>query len=220
MTQHPLEKRAGNTSLAIRYRLLAVLCSAVMAALMRATGQHIPIGELIFTRSVISILLLTLFVGARGQLAAALYTAQPFGHFARGLLGVVSMFAYIAALVRLPLLDVTVFVYSTPIITVVLGALILKEFVRLYRWSAVVVGFIGVLVMIWPYLTLFEAGGSTAALRCALRDPFSPDIRRIRNSSSPPHCNADDRSHCLLLLCLLRHHFWNDATFRMVTADD
>ena len=99
-----------------------------------------------------------------GSSAAALYTAQPFGHFSRGLLGVVSMFAYIAALVRLPLLDVTVFVYSTPIITVVLGALILKEFVRLYRWSAVVVGFIGVLVMIWPYLTLFEAGGSTAAL--------------------------------------------------------
>jgi drug/metabolite transporter (DMT)-like permease len=62
------------------------------------------------------------------------------------------MFTGFTALILLPLADATALSYAAPIFTVVLAALILKERIRVYRWSAVAVGFLGVMVMLWPYL--------------------------------------------------------------------
>ena len=96
------------------------------------------------------------------------------------------MFTNFAALARLPLADATAISFASPLITVALAALILKERVRIYRWSAVLVGFAGVIVMLIPH---FEVGhyaaigaahaatiGSLLALRrrvlqCRHRDP-------------------------------------------------
>jgi drug/metabolite transporter (DMT)-like permease len=49
-----------------------------------------------------------------------------------------------------------------PLLNVVLGAVFLKETVRLYRWSAVGVGIIGVAIIVWPRLTVFSGGGGEA----------------------------------------------------------
>src|SRR5215467_2881284 len=101
----------------------------------------------------------------RGELGAALRTGRPLGHITRGLISVVSMFLTFAALARLPLVDATAISFAAPFITVALAALILKEKVRAYRWSAVVAGFCGVVVMLWPYLDIgaLVAAGSTAS---------------------------------------------------------
>ena len=53
---------------------------------------------------------------------------------------------------RLPLVDATAISFAAPLITVAFAALFLGEHVRIYRWSAVVVGFLGVLVMLWPHV--------------------------------------------------------------------
>jgi drug/metabolite transporter (DMT)-like permease len=55
-------------------------------------------------------------------------------------------------LARLPIADVTAIAFIAPLITVIFAALILKEKVHAYRWSAVVVGFGGVFLMLMPYL--------------------------------------------------------------------
>src|SRR5829696_8639649 len=49
--------------------------------------------------------------------------------------------------------------YASPLMVVVLAALILHEKVRAYRWSAVAIGFVGVLIMLMPHLS----GGALAA---------------------------------------------------------
>src|SRR5690606_22619753 len=63
-----------------------------------------------------------------------------------------------AAIILLPLPEAVTLNYATPLIIVILSALILKEPVRLYRWTAVVVGLVGVIVIAWPRLTLFTTG--------------------------------------------------------------
>jgi drug/metabolite transporter (DMT)-like permease len=65
------------------------------------------------------------------------------------------MFCNFIAVTFLPLADATAVSFVAPMFTVILAALILRESVHLYRWSAVVVGFIGVLVII-----MAEGGGS------------------------------------------------------------
>src|SRR5690606_11770664 len=92
---------------------------------------------------------------------AAVTARRPFGHIGRGSLSVCGMYTNFSSLVRLPLADATAISFASPLITVALAAIILKEKVRIYRWSAVAVGFIGVIVMLIPHL---EFGGNEAGL--------------------------------------------------------
>jgi drug/metabolite transporter (DMT)-like permease len=81
------------------------------------------------------------------------------------------MFFNFAALARLPIVDVTTITFASPLITVALSAWILKERVRVYRWTAVCVGFIGVIVMLWPHLDVARytsAANATATIGAVL----------------------------------------------------
>src|SRR5262249_61321494 len=75
---------------------------------------------------------------------------------------VCAMFCNFSALARLPVVDATAISFVSPLFTVVMSALILKERVRIYRWSAVIVGFSGVLVMLAPRLEIGRSAASEA----------------------------------------------------------
>ncbi len=77
------------------------------------------------------------------------------------------MFLNFAALARLPLVDATAISFAAPLITVAFAAWFLGERVRIYRWSAVGVGFIGVVVMLWPYLDFGQFSAEGAAAQAA-----------------------------------------------------
>src|SRR5215471_16399363 len=150
-----------NIPFAIAIKLVSVLLLAVMSALIRAAGSKFPLGEIVFFRSAFAVLPIFAIYAVRGQLLAAVRTERPCGQLGRGVMGIMSMFLNFAALARLPLMDATAISFAAPLITVVLAALLLSEHVRAYRWSAVSLGFVGVLVMLWPYLDiggLFYAG--------------------------------------------------------------
>jgi drug/metabolite transporter (DMT)-like permease len=139
---------------------------SVMSAFVRYVSDVTPVGEVVFCRSFFAILPVMLIYAWRGELAAAFRTARPFGHLGRGAISVAGMFFNFAALARLPIVDVTTITFASPLITVALSAWILKERVRVYRWSAVAVGFVGVVVMLWPHLDLarYTAASSAATL--------------------------------------------------------
>jgi drug/metabolite transporter (DMT)-like permease len=156
---------------AILIKMLSVLLFAAMSALIRWLGDRVPLGQVVFFRSAFAILPVLAIFAWRGELLAAVRTERPFGHLGRGMISVAGMFLSFAALARLPLADANALSFASPLITVALAALILKEQVRLYRWSAVAIGFVGVLVMLWPYLDIGHMTGSTEATigaACAL----------------------------------------------------
>ena len=137
---------------AIGLKIISALLFAVMSALVRLMGEVTPVGQLVFFRSLFAILPVVIIYAYRGELRHAIYTKRPLGQLGRGMLSVGGMYSNFAALTRLPLADVTAIQFASPLITVGLAALILKERVRIYRWSAVFVGFIGVLIMLLPHL--------------------------------------------------------------------
>lgn len=85
----------------------------------------------------------------------------------RGLLGGIGGMLGLTAFSRLPLADVYAIIFATPILVTILSIPILGEKVRIYRWSAVVVGFCGVLVMVQPGSAALGLG-HLAALACVL----------------------------------------------------
>jgi len=148
---------------AILLKLVSTLLFAVMGALVRWLGDSVPLGQVVFFRSAFAILPVVLIYALRRELAAAVRTKRPFGHFGRGLIGAAGMFFSFAALARLPLADVTAISFAAPLITVAMAAVLLKERVGIYRWSAVAVGLVGVIVMLAPRLSIGELSGMTAA---------------------------------------------------------
>lgn len=163
---------------AILIKLVSVFFFAMMSTLIRWIGDQVPLGEVVFFRSICAILPVVVVYAWRGELDQAVRTKRPFGHVGRGLISVAGMFLNFAALARLPLVDATAISFAAPLVTVALAALLLNESVHVYRWSAVGVGFAGVLAMLWPYLNLSElvAAGSTATTvgaLCALASCFT-----------------------------------------------
>ena len=137
-------------TLAIVLKLGQTLAFLFMYSAIKLAGE-VPLGEVVFFRGFFALVPLlgwTYFtVGPR----AAISTTRPLVHVVRATVGVTSMFLNFAALALLPLATVTAFSFMQPIFAVILAAIFLKELVGPWRWGAVVVGFLGVLLMVEPH---------------------------------------------------------------------
>ena len=148
---------------AIGLKLISALLFAAMSALVRQLGDVAPVGQMVFFRSAFAILPVVVIYAVRGELGSAVRTGRPLGQLGRGLLSVCGMFTNFSALIRLPLADATAISFASPLITVALAAVVLKERVRIYRWSAVLIGFTGVIVMLIPHFDIGTYAGLHSA---------------------------------------------------------
>jgi len=155
----------GQVIIGIWLKIISVLLFVAMAGVLK-TVSHVPVGEMVFFRASLGLVPIFLFYFWRGELKGAFYTKNIAGHFGRGLFGILSMVCIFYSVILLPLPEAIAIGYATPLILVILCAIFLKEDVRLYRWSAVIAGLIGVLIIIWPRITLFSAAtiNTTAGL--------------------------------------------------------
>lgn len=142
----------------IGLKVTSVAAFLAMASLLKGTA-NVPPGQLVFFRSLFAILPIIAFLAWRGELREGFKTARPMGHLGRSLVGVCGMSSGFFALTRLPLPEAIAINYATPLLIVVFGALFLSENVRLYRWSAVLVGLVGVFIILWPRLSVLRGGG-------------------------------------------------------------
>ena len=145
-----------NVVTAVILKLISVLLFAAMSSLIRISGQHFPLGQVVFFRSAFALATVVLIYAWRNELRAAVYTKRLPGHILRGSQGIGGMFLNFAALARLPLMDATAISFASPLITVAMAAAILKEKVHIFRWTTVAIGFVGVVVMLWPYLDIWS----------------------------------------------------------------
>jgi drug/metabolite transporter (DMT)-like permease len=148
-------------------KLVSVLMFAVMQAFVRALGEAVPIGQVVFFRAFFAILPVVVIYAWRGELWTAAHTKRPLGHVARGSIGLAGMFFNFGSLARLPLAEATAISFASPLVTVALAALMLHERVRIYRWSAVGIGFVGVILMLVPHFDAARLAASHTATQTA-----------------------------------------------------
>ena len=147
----------NNAMAGIGFKLSSVCVFLGMSSLLKAS-EGIPAGELVFFRSFFAILPILVYLIARGELGVGLVTKHPISHLWRGLVGSGGMAFGFYALTQLPLPEAIAISYATPLLIVVFSAVFYHEQVRLYRWSAVLVGLVGVIIIIWPRFTEFSGG--------------------------------------------------------------
>ncbi len=158
--------------LAIGLKVLSVGVLLAMASILKAQPGFPP-GEMVFFRSFFAIIPLIIVLAWRRELVAGIKTERPISHVLRGLMGVGGMGFGFFALTQLPLPEAVAIGYAMPLLIVVFSAIFLKERVGIYRWSAVLVGMIGVAVIIAPRITIFSGGisnmsGATVGVAAAL----------------------------------------------------
>ncbi|HEY8577935.1 MAG TPA: DMT family transporter [Devosia sp.] len=177
----------GGPLYGITLKVVSVVFFVIMATLLKAT-ESVPAGQLVFFRCFFAILPVAGWLLWRRQLRQALHTRRPMGHVIRAMVGATSMGLGFFALTRLPLPEATAIGYASPLLIVVFSAILLKERVHVFRWTAVVVGLIGVVIILWPRLTLFTSGqplgdreaiGAVAAFGGAIVTAFA--LMQVRN---------------------------------------
>jgi drug/metabolite transporter (DMT)-like permease len=136
--------------LALGLRLAAMVMLSLMLVLVKLTGERgMPLPETMFWRQTLPAVMLLGWLGARGELRR-LRTARPWVHFRRAMIGTAGMFLTLGVVQILPLAEATVLGFTAPVFAVILSALVLKEKVGPWRWLAVAIGLLGILVIAGP----------------------------------------------------------------------
>jgi drug/metabolite transporter (DMT)-like permease len=139
-----------NRLLGIGLRIAATTCFGFMAAMIKLGYQAgVSTVELAFYRFAFGLPPLLLWIGWSGNWAAW-RTERPAAHVWRAFVGLSTMLLAFSALAYLPLAESTTIGFAAPLFAVMLSALVLKEPVGFHRWSAVLLGFLGVLLVMRP----------------------------------------------------------------------
>lgn len=162
------ERRPDRPLAAIGMRLLAtVLLSAMFAIAKIAQERGVNLVEILFFRQAIAVLPVLALVLA-GPGLASLKTRRPWGHLGRTAVGLTGMSFNFAAVAMLPLAEAQTLWFATPLFAVLLSAVVLGERVGWHRWSAVALGFVGVLIVVQPQSGNLPVAGAAVGLTAAL----------------------------------------------------
>ena len=132
-----------------------------MFAFIKATSQDVPAGEAVFFRSLFAVPVLIIWLMVRGDFPATLKAKDPMGHVWRGLMGTCAMACGFMAIGLLPLPEVVAIGYAAPLLVTMLAAMFLGEKIRLVRFSALLLGLFGVMLILSPRLTFLETEVTT-----------------------------------------------------------
>lgn len=116
---------------------------------------------------------------------AVLKTRHPRLHLFRALVSVAAMMTWFSALGMMPIAEVTALTFTSPLFATVGAALILREAVGPRRWGAVVVGFLGTLIILRPGLAAVTPGAGIALLAAFFMSAVPLSMKVLSRTDSP-----------------------------------
>ena len=166
------------------------LCAAavVLFACLDATAKHLsriwPVAFLAWGRYTAHLLLMTIFLGPswRGRL---LRTKRPWAQIIRGSMLVAVTVLMMAAFKRMPLAEATSIIFAAPLLVVLAARPVLKEKIGPLRWVAVVMGFVGVLMLTRPGNDLDPVGMGCALAAAVAYAIYQLMTRMMSNTEHP-----------------------------------
>jgi len=162
--------------------MLAAFGFALMIALIKLAGQRLPVTEILFLRQIGMTLMLAPVL--LPNFRETMHTHRLGLQLTRIVLAVIAMTCGFSAVVHMPLADATALGFAKSFFVTIFAVIVLKETVGLYRWSAVAVGFIGVLVMVRPGTEGFSVYGLYAVIGAAAAGAVMVIIRLMSRTES------------------------------------
>ncbi|CAN7596198.1 DMT family transporter [Phenylobacterium sp. LjRoot219] len=164
----PIHAPVSRPVLGIVLRVASMACMAAMYALVKLCGDRgVPVFEIIFFRNAFAFLPLGLYIW-RTTGFEVLRTRRPLGHLMRSVVGLTGMLCGFSAVQHLPLTEATALQFASPLFMTAMSAVLLSEPVGRHRWAAVIVGFVGVMIMARPIPGQMNVVGVTYGLLSAV----------------------------------------------------
>ena len=138
----------SKNQLGFLYMFLSVCAFSLMDLIIKWTADY-PLGQVVFFRGFFGIVFY-FFVIPKNRINNFYQTKRAFLHFLRCFVGLIAMVAIFIALRNLPLATVVSISFAAPIFTTIFSIFFLSERVGIYRWLAVVIGFVGILIITEP----------------------------------------------------------------------
>ena len=138
----------SKNQLGFLYMFMSICAFSLMDIIVKWSVDY-PIGQVLFFRGFFGIIFY-LFVIPKNRLHNFYETKRAGLHFLRCLSGLIALVAIFIALRKLPLATVVSISFAAPIFTTILSIFLLSEKVGIYRWLAVIVGFVGILIITEP----------------------------------------------------------------------
>ena len=175
--------RHERVPLGILYMVSAGVVFAVSSAVSKWLVATYPVGEVLFSRAVVSLVALGLFI-LPGTGLAVFHTRRPGAHVMRGLSQATSQTLLVIAFSLMPLASATAINFSAPLFATLVSILLLKEGVGAARWTALAVGFLGVLLVTSPGADTFQTGAVYALANAVLFGTVTAGVRGMTATES------------------------------------
>ncbi len=141
----------SKNQLGFLYMFLSVCAFSIMDLLVKWSDNY-PLGQVIFFRGFFGIVFYY-FIIPKDRIKNFYITKRPYLHLSRCLVGLAALLSIFTALRNLPLATVVSISFAAPIFTTIFSIFFLSEKVGYFRWLAVLVGFIGILIISEPGLS-------------------------------------------------------------------
>ncbi len=208
------ETRQNQPRLGILYMVLSTVGFAGVNAVVKWEVAIYPVGEVAFYRSLFALVAVAVAILPRTGVGV-LRTNRPRAHLLRGVAQFGSMTSMFMAFSLMPLGSAVAVGFAAPLFTTLMAIVVLKEQVGPHRWSALVVGFIGVVVMAHPGAGTVQPGALFALANAVLISTVAIGIRQMSTTESPETLTLYQMA--IITVCTLallpfgfRHPAWRD----------
>ena len=130
-------------------------CALSIMDIIVKWSEAYPLGQVLFFRGFFGVILYFIIM-PRDRIKDFYLTKRPGLHFLRCMSGLIALVAIFIALRNLPLATVVSISFAAPIFTTIFSIFLLSEKVGMFRWIAVLVGFIGIIIITEPGFSSFN----------------------------------------------------------------
>lgn len=183
---------------------------AVMTALVKLAGTGLHVTQILFLRQ-LGMLVFTLpFI--LNNIHTALKTQRLHLQLLRLVFALIAMLGGFSAVIHMPLADATAIAFAKSFFVTIFAVLLLKEQVGRYRWLAVIVGFIGVLVMLRPGTESFTIYSIYALVGAAAAGIVMVIIRLMSRTDAPETILLYQALGIAIAMCVPAIYYWQWPT--------
>ena len=163
--------------------MFAAAAFSLMAALIKLAGTRLHVTQILLVRQTCMLLMLSpmLVLNFKESITTHRLDLQ----LMRITFALIAMLFGFTALIKMPLADATAIAFAKSFFVTIFAVLILRETVGVFRWGAVAIGFLGVLIMLRPGSESFSIYGVFAVVGAAAAGIVMVIIRLLSRTEAP-----------------------------------
>ena len=176
----------SNNSFAIILKVFSVLSFVIMDVLIKKLADNFPTNEIIFLRCIFGLIPVTFMMYLTNS---SIKTSKINLHIYRALIASIAMFAFFKSFHLLPLAEVSAISFASIMITTILAIYLLKEKVGIRRWIAILIGFVGILIILRPGTNLFNINMLLPLFGASALSVAIIIMKSVLKFDTPPTCS-------------------------------